>query len=64
MPKNYMARDQFNNTYHDLGPHPRQALINRLGFKHVSKMYRDPDAISWALTGAPCLRSFRSSQLK
>ncbi len=36
-----MARDQYGNTYHDLGKYPRKALLDRLGFKHADKMYRD-----------------------
>ncbi len=39
--KNYMSIDQYGQTYHDLGPHPRKELINRIGSKHVSKMYHD-----------------------
>ena len=38
---NTMAVDQYGNTYHGLGKHPRKALIARLGHKHVSKMYID-----------------------
>ena len=40
----YMARDQWGNTEHDLGPHPRKALLERLGRKSASRMFRDrPD---------------------
>ena len=37
--KNYMAIDQYGHTYHDLGPHPRKALIEKTGNSHTSKMY-------------------------
>lgn len=36
-----MGRDQYNRDYHNLGKHPRKALMERLGRKHVSKMYVD-----------------------
>jgi hypothetical protein len=40
----YMGMDQFGNTYHDLGKHPRKELLMRLGAKHADKMYNDgPD---------------------
>jgi len=39
--KTTMAIDQYGQTYHDLGKHPRKALCERLGRKHASKMYRD-----------------------
>ena len=40
--KNYMSIDQYGQTYHDLGSHPRKELIKRIGStKHVSKMYHD-----------------------
>jgi hypothetical protein len=38
---NYMAIDQYGQTYHDLGQHPRKELIERIGSGHVSKMYLD-----------------------
>jgi hypothetical protein len=41
MKKNYMAIDQYNRAYHDLGPYPRKALVERTGYQHVSKMYCD-----------------------
>ena len=40
MEKRYMATDQFGNTYHGL-IHPRKDLSEKLGFKHISKMYID-----------------------
>jgi hypothetical protein len=39
--KNHMAIDQYDNTWHDLGQHPRKELCRRLGKKHVDKMYID-----------------------
>lgn len=39
--QNHGARDQYGNTYLNLGPHPRKALMGLTGRKHVSKMYRD-----------------------
>ena len=37
----YMAIDQYGRMYHDLGPHPRAALLRRLGRKHADRIYRD-----------------------
>jgi len=39
--KNFMAIDQYGNTVHDLGPHPRKTLLERLNRKKAEKMYRD-----------------------
>ena len=36
-----MGLDQYGDTYHDLGPHPRKALVERLGGGRVAKMYVD-----------------------
>jgi hypothetical protein len=36
-----MAIDQNGHAFHDLGPHPRQALCARLGRRHADKMYID-----------------------
>lgn len=36
-----MGRDQYGQTYHSLGKHPRKELLNRLGRRHASKMYCD-----------------------
>lgn len=36
-----MARDQYGRTYHDLGAHPRRALLRIFGRKHADKMYQD-----------------------
>ena len=36
---NYMAIDQYGNTYHNLGQYPRKALLERLNAKRASKMY-------------------------
>ena len=41
MSKTYMAIDQYGQTYHDLGPHPRKALLEQLGYKKASRMYID-----------------------
>ena len=38
---NFMAIDQYGQTYHDLGRHPRKELMERIGCRHVSKMYHD-----------------------
>lgn len=38
---NYMAVDQYGQTYHNLGEHPRKTLMDRLCRKHVSKIYVD-----------------------
>jgi hypothetical protein len=39
--KNYMAIDQYGETYHDLGEHPRKKLLEILDGSHASKMYVD-----------------------
>ena len=38
-----MGRDQYGNTHHDLGAHPRQELARRLGYsaKSAKKQYTD-----------------------
>jgi hypothetical protein len=33
-----MGIDQYGQTYHGLQPHPRKALLERLGRKKASKM--------------------------
>lgn len=38
--KMYMAIDQYGNTFHGL-KNPRKDLIEKIGVKHVSKMYID-----------------------
>ena len=38
--KQYMAIDQYGRTYHGL-THPRKDLCERLGRKHVGKVYVD-----------------------
>ncbi len=38
--KRYMAIDQFGQTYHGL-EHPRKDLCERIGCKHVQKMFID-----------------------
>lgn len=36
-----MGIDQYGQTYHALGKHPRKALLEKLGYKHAQKMYID-----------------------
>jgi hypothetical protein len=53
---NHMARDQYGNTYHNLGPNPRKALLERLGKKHAEKMYVDTKEggsrhVGWVIGG-------------
>ena len=36
-----MAIDQYGQTHHALGEHPRKALLDKLGRQHASKMYVD-----------------------
>lgn len=36
-----MGRDQYGDTYHDLGKHPRKALLEHFGRSHAKKMYTD-----------------------
>jgi hypothetical protein len=36
-----MAIDQYGETYHDLGKHPRAELLRRLDCQHADKMYHD-----------------------
>ena len=38
---NHMAIDQYGETYHDLGRHPRATLLARLDRQHADKMYID-----------------------
>lgn len=53
MGKMYMARDQYGNTYHNLGPYPRKALLERFGRKNCQKMYIDTpngsEHIGWVI---------------
>ena len=37
----YMAIDQYGHTFHDLGPHPRKALMDRIGRRTASRMFVD-----------------------
>lgn len=37
----FMAIDQRGTTWHDLGLHPRKALLDRLDRRHATKMYTD-----------------------
>ncbi len=41
MSKHTMAIDQYGQTCHDLGSHPRKALMKRLGRAGARKMYVD-----------------------
>jgi hypothetical protein len=36
-----MGIDQYGNSYHDLGPHPRKELLRRLGSTQAKKMYQE-----------------------
>ena len=38
---NYIAIDQYGTVERNLGPHPRRALLDRLGRQHADKVYRD-----------------------
>ena len=51
-----MAIDQHGNTEHDLGAHPRTALLRRLGRTHASRMFVDDRTgtahhIGWVIAG-------------
>ena len=37
----HMAIDQYGQTEHDLGPHPRKELLSRMYRKSAQKIYRD-----------------------
>lgn len=39
--KSHMAVDQYGETLHDLGEHPRKGLLEKLGQTHAEKMYVD-----------------------
>ena len=39
--KELMAIDQYGETFHHLGSHPRKELLRRLDSQHCEKMYRD-----------------------
>ena len=39
--KNTIAIDQYGQTYHNLGNHPRKTLLEQLGYSNASKMYVD-----------------------
>jgi hypothetical protein len=36
-----MGIDQYGFHYDNLGPYPRKALMDKLGYQHVEKMYVD-----------------------
>lgn len=51
-----MAIDQYGQTHHNLGPHPRKTLLERLGRKHCARMFVDrkdstPVHIGWIIGG-------------
>jgi hypothetical protein len=39
--KDLMGIDQYGQTYHALGQHPRKELLSRIGRKSARKMYVD-----------------------
>lgn len=41
--KQHFGIDQYGNTYFNLGKHPRKELMERIGSKHITKMWRDYD---------------------
>ena len=54
--KFYMARDQYGQSYHDLGKHPRSKLMQILGKSSASKMYCDKKSgatvhVGWIIGG-------------
>lgn len=53
--KDTMGVDQYGQTYHGLGKHPRSTLMQRLNRSHVAKMYRDtkdgPRHVGYILAG-------------
>ena len=42
--RQHMAIDQYGQTYHGLGPHPRKEVLRRLGRKHAERMFVDDKA--------------------
>lgn len=53
MEKTFMAIDQYGTTYHNLGPYPRKALLERFYRKSAHKMYIEPDGahIGYVIAG-------------
>jgi hypothetical protein len=54
--KDHMAIDQYGQTYHALGVHPRKTLLARLGRQKAQKMYVDTKDgktyhIGWIIAG-------------
>lgn len=45
--RTFMAVDQYGQYYHDLGPHPRKTLLERIGRSHAEKMYVDRDSVPY-----------------
>lgn len=56
--KNYMAVDQHGRTFHNLGPHPRKELMERMNTSHATRMYVTREGktfhIGWVI-GELCL---------
>lgn len=55
-PLQHMAIDQFGETYHSLGAHPRKALMERIGRRGAALMYIDDKAgkshhVGWIIGG-------------
>jgi hypothetical protein len=46
-----MGIDQYGQIYHNLGQHPRKALMEKLGYKSADKMYVDKKDSSIAHVG-------------
>ena len=56
MTKQHMAIDQYGHTHHNLGEHPRAALLDRLSRSHADKMYIDTAGgdivhVGWVIGG-------------
>jgi len=52
---NYIARDQYNETYYIKGKHPRKALLALFYRQHADKIYRDTligsQHVGWVIAG-------------
>ncbi len=55
---NHIAIDHYGQTYHNLGAHPRKALLKRLDRKTANKIYIDQKNevyhIGWVIAGLWC----------
>lgn len=54
--KNFMAVDQFGQTYSNLGKHPRKELMVLSGASHAARMYMDKKDgrtvhVGWVIKG-------------